>query len=275
MKKSKLQFDIADEIFDEFKENKYLSRKEVKAKYCRLIETTIKSEDNPYNKEKGLYTSIQYEDLTENDVYNEVKKYMIKYISSFIDSLTSKNKPSILIVGIGNEEYSPDSLGPKVVKKMFPTSHLDTKKYKSKVSCVIPGVMGVTGLESFTIVKGLVNENDFDVIIVIDALTTHSITRLNHVIQITDTGLVPGSGVNNSRKAFTKENLNVPLISIGIATVIPLSSIYQELLNNLKINKNIEITQEENIILTTKEIEYRIEILTSLIADALNNVFNP
>lgn len=158
---------------------------------------------------------------------------------------------------------------------MFPTSHLDTKKYKSKVSCVIPGVMGVTGLESFTIVKGLVNENDFDVIIVIDALTTHSITRLNHVIQITDTGLVPGSGVNNSRKAFTKENLNVPLISIGIATVIPLSSIYQELLNNLRINKNIEINQEENIILTTKEIEYRIEILTSLIADALNNVFNP
>ena len=65
MKKSKLQFDIADEIFDEFKENKYLSRKEVKAKYCRLIETTIKSEDNPYNKEKGLYTSIQFDILLQ------------------------------------------------------------------------------------------------------------------------------------------------------------------------------------------------------------------
>ena len=275
MKKSKLQFDIADEIFDEFQENSYLSRKEVKAKYCRLIETTIKSEDNPYNKEKGLYTSIQFEDLNEDKVYNEVKGYLIKYISAFVDSITTKSKPSILIVGIGNEEYSPDSLGPKVVKKMFPTSHLDRNNYKSKVSCVIPGVMGVTGLESFTIVKGLLNENKFDVIIVIDALTTHSIHRLNHVIQITDTGLVPGSGVNNPRKAFTKENLNVPLISIGIATVIPLSSIYQELLNCLKINKNINLEKDENIVLTIKEIEYRIELLTSLIADALNIVFNP
>ena len=135
--------------------------------------------------------------------------------------------------------------------------------------------MGVTGLESFTIVKGIVNENDFDVIIVIDALTTHSITRLNHVIQITDTGLVPGSGVNNARKAFTKENFNVPLISIGIATVIPLNSIYQEVLNSLRINKEIKLNNEQNLILTIKEIESRIELLTTLIADSLNNVFNP
>ena len=275
MKKNKLQFDIADEIFDKFQENTYLSRKEVNAKYCRLIETTIKTSDNPYNKEKGLYTSIQFEDLNEENVYQEVKNYMIKYVSNFIESLTSKKKPSILIVGIGNEEYSPDALGPKVVKKMFPTSHLDEKNYKSKVSCIIPGVMGVTGLESFTIVKGIVNENDFDVIIVIDALTTHSITRLNHVIQITDTGLVPGSGVNNARKAFTKENFNVPLISIWIATVIPLNSIYQEVLNSLRINKEIKLNNEQNLILTIKEIESRIELLTTLIADSLNNVFNP
>ena len=152
---------------------------------------------------------------------------------------------------------------------------IDEKNYKSKVSCIIPGVMGVTGLESFTIVKGIVNENDFDVIIVIDALTTHSITRLNHVIQITDTGLVPGSGVNNARKAFTKENFNVPLISIGIATVIPLNSIYQEVLNSLRINKEIKLNNEQNLILTIKEIESRIELLTTLIADSLNNVFNP
>ncbi len=275
MKKIVKQFDIADEIFDKVVENEYISRKEVKGKHVRLIETKIKTKANPYKKEKGLYTSIVFDDLNEGTVYKEVKKYMIKYISSFISTLTKKKKPSILIVGIGNEEYSPDALGPKVVKKMFPTSHLDEKKYQSKVSCIIPGVMGVTGLESFTIVKGIVNENHFDVIILIDALTTHSITRLNHVIQITDTGLVPGSGVNNARKAFTKDSLNIPLISIGIATVIPLSSIYEEALTSLRINKEINLRSEENLILTIKEIESRIELLTTLIADSLNNVFNP
>ena len=121
----------------------------------------------------------------------------------------------------------------------------------------------------------VLNEKDFDVIIVIDSLTTNSIFRLNHVIQITDTGLVPGSGVNNRRKEFTKDSLKVPLISIGIATVISLNSIYQELLTHLDINKKIRLKEEDNLMLTIKEIETRIEILTSLISDALNSTLNP
>lgn len=276
MKKNNVkQFDIADEIFNEFQEDKYLIKKEVSSKYCKVIETKIKSNENPFNKEKGLYTSIEFDDLTLMDVYQEARNYLVKYISSFVKELTKKKKPSILIVGIGNEEYSPDALGPKVVKKMIPTSHLDSNDVNSKVSCIIPGVMGITGLESFTIVKGVLNEKQFDVIIVIDSLTTHSIFRLNHVIQITDTGLVPGSGVNNSRKAFKKELLGVPIISIGIATVISLNSIYQELINHLSINKKIKLNQDDNLMLTIKEIESRIELLTELISDSLNLSFNP
>ena len=269
------QFDIADEIFDELSEDKYIIRKEVEANYVKLVEVEIKSSDNPYRKEKGLYTTIEFEDLYEKVVYDEAKMFLVKYLTSFIKELTNKKKPSVLIVGIGNEEYSPDALGPKVAKKMIPTSHLHEKEYKSRVSCLIPGVMGVTGLESFTIVKGVLNENEFDLVIVIDALTTHSINRLNHVIQITDTGLVPGSGVNNHRKAFTKENLKVPLISIGIATVISLESIYEEFILNLEIEKKYKLKDEKNLILTIKEIEDRIELLTTLISDALNTSLNP
>lgn len=275
MNKNKLVFDIADEIFDDQNEDKYLIRKELEAKYCRIIETEVKSNNNPYDKEKGLYTSIQFDDLNDDKVYEEVKKYLSKYLSSFIKELTNKKKPSILVVGIGNEEYSPDALGPKVIKKMIPTSHLDISNINSKVSCLIPGVMGITGLESYTIVKGVLNEENFDLIIVIDSLTTNSIFRLNHVIQITDTGLVPGSGVNNRRKEFSKESLNVPIISIGIGTVISLNSIYQELLNHLEISKKVKLKDEDNLVLTIKEIEYRIEILTSIIADALNLSLNP
>lgn len=275
MNKNKLVFDIADEIFDDQNEDKYLIRKELEAKYCRIIETEVKSNNNPYDKEKGLYTSIQFGDLNDDKVYEEVKKYLSKYLSSFIKELTNKKKPSILVVGIGNEEYSPDALGPKVIKKMIPTSHLDISNINSKVSCLIPGVMGITGLESYTIVKGVLNEENFDLIIVIDSLTTNSIFRLNHVIQITDTGLVPGSGVNNRRKEFSKESLNVPIISIGIGTVISLNSIYQELLNHLEISKKVKLKDEDNLVLTIKEIEYRIEILTSIIADALNLSLNP
>ena len=158
---------------------------------------------------------------------------------------------------------------------MIPTSHLDISNINSKVSCLIPGVMGITGLESYTIVKGVLNEENFDLIIVIDSLTTNSIFRLNHVIQITDTGLVPGSGVNNRRKEFSKESLNVPIISIGIGTVISLNSIYQELLNHLEISKKVKLKDEDNLVLTIKEIEYRIEILTSIIAESLNLSLNP
>lgn len=275
MSKNNKCFDIADEIFDEQEEDKYLIRQYVNSKFVKLIETKIKTSNNPYNKEKGHYTSIEFDDLYRNEIYDEVKKYLVKYLSSFIKEFTKKKKPSILIVGIGNEEYSPDALGPKVVKKVFPTSHLNSKDFKSKVSCIIPGVMGVTGLESFTIVKGILNENKFDVIILVDALTTNSIFRLNHCIQITDTGLVPGSGVNNHRKAFNKESLNVPVISIGIATVISLDSIYNELLNGLEIEKKIKVKKEKNLMLTIKEIEDRIEILTTLISDSLNMILNP
>ena len=134
--------------------------------------------------------------------------------------------------------------------------------------------MGLTGLESFTIVKGVLEQKLFDLLIVIDSLTTNSIKRLNHCIQITDTGLTPGSGVNNYRKPFTKDSLNIPIISIGIATVISLESIYNELLNQLNIDKKAKVKQENNLILTIKEIELRIEVLTSLISDSLNESLN-
>lgn len=269
---SKNNFDIADEIFKNKDEDEYLIRKEVETKYTTIKETIIKSDNNPFNKEKGLYTTIEFDDLYQEDVYLEVKRYLEKYLKSFIKELTKVKRPSILIVGIGNEEFSPDALGPKVIKKVFPTSHLDDKRIKNEVSCIIPGVMGVTGLESFMIVKGILNEKKYDLLIVIDSLTTHSISRLNHVIQITDTGLTPGSGINNKRKAFNKNSLKVPVISLGIATVISLNSIYQELINALDINKRIKLNENDNIYLTIKEIESRIELLTTLISDTLNTI---
>ena len=106
-------------------------------------------------------------------------------------------------------------------------------------------------------------------------MTTNSIFRLNHCIQITDTGLVPGSGINNHRKAFNKESLSVPIISIGIATVISLNSIYNELLKGLEIDKKIKLKEEKNLMLTIKEIESRIELLTNLISESLNIILNP
>ena len=134
MKQNK-DFDIADEIFDELTEDKYIIRKEVEANFVKLVEVEIKSSDNPYRKEKGLYTTIEFTDLYEREVYDETKLFLVKYLTSFIKELTNKKKPSVLIVGIGNEEYSPDALGPKVAKKMIPTSHLHEMDYKSRVSC--------------------------------------------------------------------------------------------------------------------------------------------
>lgn len=268
--KSKIAFDIADEIFDIKNEDKYIIRQEKAGKYCKICEIEIKSDKNPYSKRKGYYTSIEFLDLQDNSVYKEVRKYLTEYISEFVNALVKKKKKSILIVGIGNETYSPDALGPKVTRRIVPTSHIKSKSIKNKISCIVPGVMGTTGLESLSIVKGIINENKFDLVIVIDSLTTNSITRLNHVIQITDTGMVPGSGVNNSRKEFTKESLGIPLICIGIATVISLNSLCQEIINGVGIKRKIRLKNEDNLMLTSKEIESRIEILTLLISESIN-----
>ena len=257
--------DIADELFEEKSGNKYATMKSTKLKNLSIVETTFLSSNNPFNKEKGTYCSFNFGDIEETNDYQTLLKYLKKYLKKFIFSLTNKESPKILFVGLGNENYIPDSLGPNVVRRINSNYF-----YKKQIGCIIPGVMAMTGMETSDIVKGVLKCHDYDLVIVIDSLATTSIHRLNRTIQITDTGISPGSGVNNYRKAINYKELKTKVLTIGIATIISYQNLIGEFIkeNNININFN----SDSDLVFTTKEIEHQIDYLTLLLSDVINNI---
>lgn len=205
----------------------------------------------------------------------------------------------ILVVGLGNLYVTPDALGPKVVPEIEVTRHIleympsimpeDTRP----VSAISPGVLGVTGIETMEILKGVVQNVKPKLLIVIDALATRSIDRISSSIQIADTGIVPGAGVENTRKEISKKTLGIPVIAIGIPTVVDLATITNECidifieslqekamsndyLNKLKENDDYEeikealVPKDYNMIVTPKEIDKLIENMSKIVSSAIN-----
>ena len=149
--------------------------------------------------------------------------------------------PSVLVVGLGNRSVTPDSLGPRVLGNLQVTRHLDGQygdtflKDRSlpAISGIAPGVMAQTGMETAEILKGIIGQTHPDLIIAIDALAARSVHRLGTTIQLTDTGIHPGSGVGNHRHSLTKESLGVPVLAIGVPTVVGAAAIVHDTVSAL------------------------------------------
>ena len=156
-------------------------------------------------KPKGTYITIEASDMMEEDedYHREVSRQLAKVIETMLPG--KKEELKILVVGLGNREVTPDALGPYVVDNMMITRHIIKEygqyafgnKATSQISGIVPGVMAQTGMESGEIVRGVIEETKPDIVIVVDALAARSVKRLNRTIQITDTGINPGSGVGN------------------------------------------------------------------------------
>lgn len=261
-----LYYDFADEI----KKSSITTKEEVKKGYIKR-KTLINEKDYLKNK-NGNY--ISYEILSD---LNEQKliKDLSKEIKKLIDSKYPHKNPFVLCFGIGNEFYSSDALGPKSIKKIIPTSHL---KNKNGLCALIPGVMGSTGLESAKIAKGIINEYKIDLLIVVDSLITHDENRVFKIIQITDAGLSPGSGINNRRKALSQNYLNIPVIAIGVATALSSSAIEESLIKrietNYKMRINRKILNRDIKYYTPKDSEEEIEFFSDVISSAINMCFD-
>ena len=182
-----------------------------------------------FNRKAGIYITIEAEGLGENnDFYNErVIEIISRQIDALIRPCISKNN-KLLVVGLGNRNVTADSLGPDVVDKLIINSHIHGEKDEISVrlSALSPGVMAQTGIETSSIIKGIADEIDPGVIIVIDALAARNTQRLNKTIQISNRGINPGSGVGNHRTGITSDNIGVPVIAVGVPTVIDLSLIH-------------------------------------------------
>ena len=223
-------------------------------------------------------------------VANELRDVIGKHI---------KDTEDILVVGLGNLEVTPDSLGPKVISHIEITRHI--LEYMPKlmpedtrpVSAISPGVLGTTGIETMEILKGIVENIKPKLLIVIDALAARSIERISSSIQIADTGIVPGAGVDNKRKEISRKTLGIPVIALGIPMVVDLASITNdcidlfieslqqkamsnEYLNELKEKDNYEeikealIPRDYNMIVTPKEIDILIENMSKIVSKGIN-----
>lgn len=198
-----------------------------------IIVTNVELEEkNELNKKKGKYITLEFDDVTDSKNYEKVNNTL----TFILRKMLKLTKDSFgLVVGLGNDKSTPDSLGPLVVDDIVVTNHLylldELSSNYSRVSAINPGVMGETGIETSDIIESIVKKIKPTYLIVIDSLASKSIERLNKTIQITNTGIHPGSGIGNKRKEISEETLGIPVIAIGVPTVVDAAVIVSDTIN--------------------------------------------
>ena len=234
-------------------------------------------------------TEIQITEITDETAAKSVKKPCGKYctvrfdrLDTVADTLPLRNavifalgellpdmNDNALVVGLGNADITPDALGPACAEQILATRHITDELKRTldleglhNVSCIVPGVLGKTGIEAMDIIKATAAATAPDVVLAIDALAAKTPESLCRTIQLTDSGIAPGSGVKNERKALNRQTLNVPVIAIGMPTVIDADCV-------------TENTGNENMMVTPKEIDLLIKKSSSVIAGAINLFFQP
>lgn len=207
------------------------------------ITEVILDKENALNKKKGKYITLEFDDITDSKNSDNVCIVLTKILKNILNI----NKDSYgLIIGLGNDKSTPDSLGPLTVNNIIVTNHIFllnelSDDYK-RLSAINPGVMGQTGIETSDIIESIVKKINPDYLIVIDSLASRSIERLNKTIQITDTGIHPGSGIGNKRKEISSNTLGIPVIAIGVPTVVDAAVIVSNTINF--IYKNYQFNKE-------------------------------
>lgn len=275
----------------------------------KITEVRVLNEDGSEKIRKpiGKYITIDVPRLTttDEDLKDEISLVLAKEIKGLIKDY---NKSKVLIIGLGNWNISPDSLGPKVIDRVlvtrqyFVSYNKDEDETMANVAAMSPGVLGITGIETFDIVNGVTEKIKPDLLIVIDALASRKMDRISTTIQLSDTGISPGSGVGNKREGLTEDTLGIPVVAIGIPTVVNAATLVNDtmdlIIGALKETSNIgkefytlleELSGEDkyslieealnpfmgNVIVTPNDIDIIIDDLSIIIANGLNIALHP
>lgn len=238
LEKYELRTDLVDEVIENKKINTIKTDIEeidnIKVQNIYLDKENSKL----INKKVGNYTTIMFDDITDYDNKEKVKNVFTNELKKIIENLNLKENISALVIGLGNDKSTPDSLGPLSVNNIVVTNHLymldQLEDGFIPTSAFIPNVTGVTGIETSNLIKSVVKTVKPSVLIVIDSLASSSIDRVNKTIQITDTGIHPGSGVGNSRKEISFETIGIPVIAIGVPTVVDATVIVSDTINYMQ-----------------------------------------
>lgn len=258
-----------------------------------VINETEVLEDNDIKK-KGKYVTISFNDVTDHHNFLKVQNVFSKEIKKIITSLNLKQDYKTLVIGLGNRNSTPDSLGVKVCDNIIVTRHLfaleEASSNYGNVAVFTPNVMGNTGIEAEEIIKGIIKMIDVDLLVVVDALASSNIDRVNKTIQITDTGISPGSGVGNYRKEISKDALGIPVIAIGVPTVVDATTIVTDTINlliqkiaylkndnpkeKLKPRDKVDYLKEKRIFLNDEEKNNLLGLVGNLSMEDLKSLIN-
>lgn len=231
-------------------------------------------------KPVGTYITIEAPNMSasDEDYHREISEELAKHLRKLIYGRSN----SILVAGLGNRDVTPDALGPDVVNNLYITRHiireygLQLKDLETvgEISAIVPGVMAQTGMETLEIIRGVVENIKPDVVIAIDALAARSTKRLNRTIQITDTGINPGSGVGNHRNAINQETLGVPVIAVGVPTVVDAATIVNDTMEELvaEMDRNEQMQKLGGTLGTLNRAEKQ-QMIRELISPHLNTMF--
>ena len=280
MEQFQVRTDLALEARERFEEDVEIRGVSVEEKYdekhdIRITKVCIESENGAkaMGKPVGIYITLEAPKLSDpdKDYHREVSETLAIYLQEL---LGTDQERSVLIVGLGNREVTPDALGPEVVGNLRITRHVVKEYGKAAfekervhmVSGIVPGVMAQTGMETLEIIRGVVEETRPDVVVAVDALAARSSKRLNRTIQISDAGIHPGAGVGNHRHSLTRETIGVPVIAIGVPTVVDAATIVYDAVRD----RNAVPPGLNTMFVTPKDIDETIRNLSFTISEALN-----
>lgn len=240
------------------------------------VKITTEEGAKKIGKPIGNYVTIEIDAaiLENEDIIDRVSNAVCNELKEII---SSRKISSVLIVGLGNRYITPDSIGPKVVGKITVTRQITKEAQMGfdfdvcAVSAISPGVLGITGIETSEIVKGVVEHVKPSLIIAVDALAARSIKRLGTTVQISDVGICPGSGVGNNRKELTEKTLGVPVIAMGVPMVVDVRTLVMDVLQESeKDHLPRNATFDKNMIVTPNDVDSISEKISTIIADGIN-----
>lgn len=246
-----------------------------------MIET--KNGAKAMGKPMGTYVTLEAPGMIdlEEDYHQEISDILAREIRNLLPE--PEEEKSILVVGLGNRDVTADSLGPNVVDNLFINRHIVMEYGKRAYNCtkmhlvssLVPGVMAKTGMESAEIIRGVIEQTGPDMVIVIDALAARSTKRLNRTIQITNTGIHPGSGVGNYRNALNEESLHVPVLAIGVPTVVDAATIVGDAMGEYAMGEYPNALSElNNMYVTSKDVDAQVQQIGHILCDALNKALD-
>lgn len=247
-----------------------------------ILKVLNKNGARAIGKPQGTYITIEAPDMTSEDLsyHREISLSLANRLKKLIMDTYNWNErlPKILIAGLGNSSSTPDALGPMVVSNLMITRHIvefcgydEVEGAFAITSAIIPGVMAQTGMESSEVIQAIIKKTKPDILLVIDALAARNINRLNSTIQISDTGICPGSGVGNNRMAIDKNNMGIPVISIGVPTVVDAATLVYDAIKKINDTDSINrVLDFKQMFVTSKDVDAIIKRLSYTVSEGIN-----